>query len=126
VLQLISFCAVGALAAAAHFLGTLLGVERLHLTPLVANAGGYLLGLATSYAGQSRITFRRTREQREPVAKFIITSLSGFAVNSVLFAALLHFTTLDYRLALAIVLVVVAIVSFCVMDRWVFRGRDRA
>ena len=119
-IQLASFCAVGAAAATAHFLGTLLGVERLHLAPLIANAGGYLLGLATSYVGQSRLTFRRNRNNREPYAKFILTSLSGFALNTTLFALLLRFTSLDYRAALALVLVVVAVFTFYVMHHWVF------
>jgi putative flippase GtrA len=118
--RLLSFCAIGALAAAAHFTGTVLCVERLHMAPLVANAAGYLLGLATSYAGQSRLTFRRSRDDREPYVKFIATSLSGFALNSALFALLLRFTPLDYRVALGLVLVLVAIVTFLLMDRWVF------
>jgi putative flippase GtrA len=118
--QLISFCAIGAIAAAAHFLGTLLCVERLHLVPLVGNAGGYLFGLATSYAGQSRLTFRDSRGPREPWLKFFLTSLSGFALNTCLYAILLHFTSLDYRVALAMVLVAVAAFTFLVMDRWVF------
>jgi putative flippase GtrA len=118
--QLASFCAIGAIAACAHFLGTLLCVERLHMMPLVGNAGGYLLGLATSYAGQSRLTFRHSRDQREPWVKFVLTSLSGFALNTALYAMLLHFTTLDYRAALGVVLVLVAIFTFFVMDRWVF------
>jgi putative flippase GtrA len=118
--QLASFCAIGAIAAGAHFLGTLLCVERLHMMPLVGNAGGYLLGLATSYAGQSRLTFRHSRDQREPWVKFVLTSLSCFALNTALYALLLHFTTLDYRAALGLVLVLVAIFTFFVMDRWVF------
>ena len=123
--QLVSFCAIGALAAAAHFLGTLLCVERLHLLPLVGNAGGYLMGLATSYAGQSRLTFRRSRRDREPWVKFVVTSLSGFALNTVLFATLLRFTSIDYRAALAMVLVLVAVFTFFVMDRWVFAASGR-
>jgi len=119
-IQLASFCAIGAAAAAAHFLGTLLCVERLHLAPLLANAGGYLLGLATSYAGQSRLTFRHARGGREPYAKFFITSLSGFALNTASFWLLLRFTGLDYRAALALVLIFVALFTFFVMDRWVF------
>ena len=123
--QLASFCAIGAAAAAAHFLGTLLCVERLQMLPLLANAAGYLLGLATSYAGQSRLTFRHSRGDHEPYAKFFITSLCGFALNTVLFALLLRYSRLDYRVALAMVLVAVAVFTFFVMDRWVFaKPRD--
>jgi len=121
--QLASFCAIGAIAAGAHFLGALLCVERLHMVPLVGNAGGYFLGLATSYAGQSRLTFRHSRDRREPWVRFVLTSLSGFALNTALYAALLHFTTLDYRIALGLVLVLVAVITFFVMRHWVFAGK---
>ena len=119
-LQLGTFCAIGAAAAGAHFLGALFCVERLQMTPLIANAGGYLLGLATSYAGQSRLTFRHRRSDREPYLKVLLTSLSGFSLNTVLFALLLRLTSMDYRAALALVLGIVAVFSFLVMDRWVF------
>ena len=114
------FCLVGAAAACAHVAGAVLCVAWLHWPPLLANCMGYGVGLATSYAGQSRITFRRAREDREPYGRFVLSSLTGFAFNSAVFCALLRWTSLDYRFALTIALVIAAAVTFVIMDRWVF------
>ena len=122
------FCLVGSAAACAHFAVTVLCVASLRWSPLLANCAGYVIGLATSYGGQSRITFRRTRENREPLGRFVLSSLTGFAVNSAVFSAILRWTSLDYRIALATALVIAAAVTFVLMDRWVFAtaaaGRD--
>lgn len=122
------FCLVGAAAACVHFAGTVLCVAWLRWPPLFANCAGYAIGLATSYAGQSRITFRRARQGREPFGRFALSSLTGFAVNSAVFSAMLRWTALDYRLALASALVIAAAVTFVIQDRWVFAtaeaGRD--
>lgn len=119
-LRPILFCLIGGAAAAAHFAGTVVCVIALRWPPMLANCIGYAAGLATSYGGQSRITFRRSRGHGEPVGRFVVSSLSGFALNSALFSAMLHWTLLDYRLALAIALLITAIVTFIILDRWVF------
>jgi putative flippase GtrA len=122
------FCLVGGAAACAHFVVAVLGVALLRWPPILASCAGYVIGLATSYGGQSRITFRRERENREPLGRFVLSSLIGFAVNSAVFGAMLRWTSLDYRIALATALVIAAAVTFVIMDRWVFAtaeaGRD--
>lgn len=114
------FCLVGVAAACAHFAAAVLCVAWLRWPPLLANCAGYAIGLATSYAGQSRITFRRARQGREPFGRFALSSLTGFAVNSAVFSAMLRWTALDYRLALATAVVIAAAVTFVILDRWVF------
>ena len=119
-LRVLLFCLIGTTAACAHFATAVWCVGWLHWPPLSASCAGYMVGLATSYGGQSRITFRRANVGREPFGRFLLSSLTGFALNSALFAALLRLTLIDYRIALVVSLVMASAVTFLLMDRWVF------
>lgn len=119
-LRYFAFVFVGAVAAGVHYCVAVLLVALAGWRPLIGNAGGYCVAVVVSYFGQARLTFRRTDHSVRQFARFLATSLTGFAVNSALFAALLQWTTLDYRLSLAIVLLAVAALTYLLMKLWVF------
>jgi putative flippase GtrA len=51
--------------------------------------------------------------------------LLSFVINELMYAALLHFTHLDYRLALAMVLIAVAALTFFSARNWAFASQDQ-
>jgi putative flippase GtrA len=53
--------------------------------------------------------------------RFFVVSFISFALNELLYYLLLHFTALDYRSALAIVLIAVAALTFVLSRYWAFR-----
>ena len=116
----LSFIAVGALATAVHFCGTVALVTFVGWRPLIANCAAYCAALIVSFIGQSRLTFVAQAAGTREFAKFTATSLTGFALNTLAYAALLRWTSLDYRLALLIVLFAVAALTYMLMSRWVF------
>jgi hypothetical protein len=56
------------------------------------------------------------------MCRFFGVSLAGFAANESTYAALLHLSGLRYDLLLAIILVLVAVMTYLLSSRWAFLG----
>ena len=116
------FIAVGCAAGAVHFGAVVLLVEWLVASPLLANVLGWLLAFGVSFTGQSRLTFRsHGTHWTVALPRYFAVSLSGFVLNEAGYALLLHWTALPYDLALGLVLVAVAVMTFLLGSRWAFR-----
>jgi putative flippase GtrA len=118
------FIAVGCTAAAVHF-GAVVGlVQGLGMPPLVANVAGWLVALGVSTIGHLRLSFAH---QQAPAARaarrFFAVSAIGFSVNEAVYATLLGWSGIGYRLALAVTLVAVAVGTYLLSRHWAFRGR---
>jgi putative flippase GtrA len=123
--QLFWFGVVGVTAMLVH-LGTVsLMFVPWGIHPLAANVLGFLIAFQVSHAGHRAFTFATSTDSVSHTRlRFFAVAVGSFLVNEVLFAALLHFTTLDYRVALAIVLVVVAALTFFLARNWAFAAQD--
>jgi putative flippase GtrA len=125
--ELLWFGIVGVSAMLVHLGSVALVLVPLGLPPLVANVVGFLLAFQVSHLGHHRFTFSAADA---PVARsrrrFFLVALSSFLVNEALYALLLRFTDLDYRVALAIVLVAVAVLTFVSARQWAFAGEEQA
>lgn len=120
--RLAFFVAVGCAAAAVHFGVVVLLVERLHAPPLGANVAGWLLAFVVSFLGQWRLTFgSRGTPWRQALPRYFLLSLGGFAANESGYAVLLHATPLPYDVALVVVLLAVAVITYLLGSLWVFR-----
>jgi putative flippase GtrA len=121
----VRFVVVGTAAAATHFLVAVGFVSLSQWPPQFANIAGYIVALVASYLGQSLWTFAQPTVSVMHFAKFSVTSLSGFILNATAYAALLHWTRLDYRVALILVLLLVAFLTFLGLSKWVFAVTKR-
>jgi len=122
-MQVARFAVVGGLAALTHFGIVIALVSAGIAAPLVANVAGFLVAFWVSYVGQRNWTFRATdvRHRRGVPRHFAVATFS-FLLNEGLFWLLLRCTPLPYPIALAIVLAIVAAVTFLLLRRWVFRS----
>lgn len=120
----IPFAVVGLLAAGVHYSIAVAGVMFLMLSPLASNVCGYAVALLVSYFGQSRLTFVNASRRPQTFLRFATVSFGGFALNYLSYAALLRWTSIDYRLALLLVLIGVAGLTYFTLSRWVFAKRD--
>ena len=124
--ELFWFGVVGVTAMLVHLGSVSLLLVPLGLPPLVANVLGFLLAFQISHAGHRRLTFVAADA---PVAqsrqRFFLVALSSFAINELLYAALLYFTDLDYRVALTIVLLAVAALTFFSARNWAFASEEQ-
>ena len=125
--QLFWFGVVGVTAMLVHLgTGSLLFVPW-GMHPLAANVLGFLIAFQVSHAGHRAFTFTTsTASVSHTRLRFFAVAVGSFLVNETLYAALLHFTTLDYRVALAIVLVVVAALTFFLARNWAFAAQEAA
>jgi len=115
------FIAVGASAAAVHLAVVVTLVEAGIAPPLLANVGGWLVAFCVSFAGQHRLTFRdRSAPMLRAARRFFAISAAGFATNEAAYGLLLHVSAIRYDVALAIVLVVVAVMTYVLSSRWAF------
>lgn len=117
---LVVFVVVGTVAAGVHFLVVSLLVP-LGLHPLIANVAAFATAFGVSFAGHGRWTFpAKGRERPRALHRFFAVAVSSFVANELLYAVLLRFTALGYRLALVIVLIVVAGSTFVASKYWAF------
>ena len=123
--EIIAFAVVGSLAMLVHFL-VVSALVPLGLPPLIANVVAFLTAFSVSFLGHSRWSFPATGNAR-PLAlrRFFVVAISSFAANETLYWLLLRFTDLDYRLALLLVLVLVAGSTLVLSKYWAFADAGR-
>ncbi|RJG13333.1 GtrA family protein [Pseudomonas cavernicola] len=120
--ELFWFAIVGVTALLVHFLVVSLLVP-LGLAPLFANVLAYLVAFQVSYWGHRLKTFEAGHlPHRQTLPRFFAVASFGFLLNETLYFILLCTTPLDYRVALLIVLLVVAGVTFVLSRLWAFYG----
>ena len=92
------------------------------MTALLATIAGNSCGMLVSYFGHTIFTFKKTHKfSRKEFVKFIITNITGLALNS-LFAVLLvdvmhtHYSTVLYPQAF-----ITPLVTFLISKFWVFK-----
>ena len=117
------FGAVGASAAAVHFGVVWLLVSQHVAAALVANVAGFLIAFGISFAGHHGLTFAGSpASARQSLPRFAMVALLGFFINALLYALLLSLG-IEYRLALAGVLVAVAAMTWVLSRHWAFAIR---
>lgn len=125
--RVLMFIAVGVAAAAVHFALVLALAELWHWPPLLANPAGWALAFVVSYSGHRSLTFADTRAPlARSVRRFLVVSASGFVVNQSVYALLLEQGGMEYRVALAVALIVVAVLTFMASRWWAFLGNPTA
>ena len=124
--ELVRFGIVGATAFLVHFGVVTLWLVPSGLAPLWANVFGFLIAFAVSYAGHRHLTFRAKHVMHlQALPRFFSVAILGFAVNETLYFVLLRFTPLDYRIALFLVLLIVAIMTFSLSKLWAFSSPNK-
>jgi len=118
--QLARFGVVGITAMAVHWI-VVIAIVPLGLTPLIANVIGFAAAFNVSYFGHRTWTFDSALAHATTLGRFLAVAIASFILNEVLYALLLHHTTLDYRSALLIVLLAVAVLTFVLSRFWAFR-----
>jgi len=122
--QLAWFVLVGCAAAATHWLIAVGCVTIWQQPPLLANLIGWLVAFLVSFGGHYRLTFRHQQNSLAVACgRFFLVSASGFMINELSYACLLHVTNIAYDLLLAVILVAIAVLTFILSRCWAFRHR---
>lgn len=120
------FGAVGAAAAAVHF-GIVWWLVGAHgWWPLAANVVAFAVAFGVSFAGHRLLTFAAQRAPLgQALRRFAVVACSSFALNELMYALLL-WAGWDYRLALLVVLLAVAVLTYVASRWWAFKGGEVA
>lgn len=121
-LQLCRFGMVGVMAAALHYWVVIALVEWCRLPALQANLFGFASAFGVSYWGHTHWTFAHQRMTFQSFLRFLRVALLGFACNQLLFFLLLKYSALPYFIVLAIVLVIVAVMTYILSRYWAFHA----
>jgi putative flippase GtrA len=116
------FIAVGCAAAAVH-LGTVVALVRWGgWSPAFANVLGWLTAFVCSFFGHHFATFSDAQAPMGRAARrFFAVSALGFAANQTAYVLLLRLSGMRYDVALALVLVGIAVMTYLLGRRWAFR-----
>lgn len=119
--RLFRFGVVGVCAMGVHWLLAIALIELLHVTPLIANAAGFVVAFQCSYWGHRILTFAAHElPHRQTLPRFLAVALWGLACNLAINAGLLTLFPEHYRLDLVISLIAVAAMTFLLSQRWAF------
>jgi len=120
------FLGVGGLAGLVHYIVALALHGLAQVTPGMANVAGFLAAFPVSYYGHRTLSFAATAiPHRHALPRLFTVSAMSFLVNQALLLSLLELTSLPLWIALAIVLVVVALLTYALSRSWVFVHRGR-
>jgi putative flippase GtrA len=115
-----AFTAVGTSATAVN-LSTVAALVPLGISPLVANAIGFLLAFGGSFVAHARWTFpARGRNVGVALQRFAVVSLLGFAFTEAAYAGALEWTLADYRLSLFLVILTLGAAKLLASKHWAF------
>lgn len=115
------FIVVGCTAAAVHWAIVVALVSHGGWHPLVANVAGWLVAFTVSFVGHHRLTFTGHGAPVWPAAlRFFGVSALGFTINETAYALLLRWSGQHYGLVLAVVLLMVAVLTYLLSRYWAF------
>jgi putative flippase GtrA len=116
------FAMVGLVATAVHMITVWLLIESTELHALLANLVAFAAAFFVSFIGHYVWTFRRSGGVRRTLRRWLAVSVSAFAVNTVLLAALIRSGWLADGAAAVLSAGVVPLITFLFGRWWVFRS----
>lgn len=116
------FLAGGAFNTACGFAAILL-LGAAGLSPAAANAGGFAIGLAISFAVNRRFVFRARGVPGAEFGRYLVAFLIAYVVNLAVLEALLRFTHLPTPVAQLVAVAAYALAMFLLCKSVVFRDR---
>ena len=116
------FGMVGITATAVHILMVWLLLSETALPPLVANMIAFLTAFGISFAGNYLWTFGSPGNPGKVMRRFLLISVSAFAMNTLLLASLLRAGWFSPTVAAIVSAAVVPAISFVASRLWGFQG----
>jgi putative flippase GtrA len=94
----------------------------LGFSPIAANVSGYTIGLVTSYFGNQKFTFSRSRNGSNKIA-FIVSFCLAYSLNLIVLIATRKLEVVHALLPQVLALGTYSVFFFVLMKFWVFRAR---
>ena len=119
--KVLRFPLVGAMSSGIYALGTALCIAQWHMAHELASLSGYLMALPFSFFGHRNFTFGANGRISAELLRFCGVHAIGIALSWTCMTVVdrLH---LHYAFGIVGAVVLVPVVSFLILDRWVFRA----
>lgn len=117
--QIFTFGIVGVAATVTHYVVALLLTDVAALSVLLANILGYCSAVSISIFGHSAFTYCK-KITPTVVRRFVVVSLSALAASEGVLFLLVSVFDVHHRVALAIVVAIIPVVSFFLNKFWVY------
>ncbi|MGH6946754.1 MAG: GtrA family protein [Kiloniellales bacterium] len=124
--QMGRFAIVGGATTLVHVACAVALIELCKVTPLAANLVAFCVALTVSYIGNHSWTFRIVGHHAIHFPRFVTIAAVGLLLNQTIMFGIVEVLDQSYRLALAIVVLVVPSVSFLANRTWAFGGEPSA
>lgn len=123
--QFLKFGLVGLLATSTHVTAFLLWIAVAGMTPLGANVAAFCVAVLVGFVGHFFWTFRpeggqEAKPWQAVLGKFVVASLSGFALNSLAVYLVVNVLAMPYVYAAVLMITVVPAGTFALAKFWVF------
>lgn len=118
--QVFRFGIVGGLSTLLNSVIFVLLVDSMHFRPLVGNLLAFLVAFWVSYFGHFLWTFENKSHNHQKLAKFLITSFIGLAINSGFVWLLMHHWHQSAYVATIPMIFVTPLMIFFINKLWVF------
>lgn len=111
----------GGVATACHYAFTIFTVEVLGVNPVVASAGGFVVGAIAKYYLNYTYAFRSNLRHSHAMVRYVASLALLFVLNAAIFAALQEGMGVYYILAQVITTGILILPGYVLSRRWVFR-----
>ncbi|HRF45765.1 MAG TPA: GtrA family protein [Candidatus Competibacteraceae bacterium] len=118
--QFLRFAIIGGTATVTHIITALALNEILGLPALTANFLAFTTAVLVSYWGNHSWTFSRQGQHDHYLPRFVVVALTGMVLNQIIVYTMVDLGHWSYRLALAIVVFMVPLITFTLNRLWVF------
>ncbi|MFL0808897.1 MAG: GtrA family protein [Agarilytica sp.] len=122
--QIITFGVVGVTATLVHYFVALFFTEFFSVSVFASNILGYLSAVSVSLFGHSFYSFRKQITQRV-VRRFVLVSISTLMGSEGVLYILHDVFTVHHRIALAVVVCTIPVITFFLNKFWVYSASHR-
>lgn len=117
------FGLVGILATLTYLVVGLLA-DRLGAGPYAASFAGYLASVGISYFGHGRFTFRTQRPYSATGPRFLVVTLSVFALTNLLVFVVTDLLGKPFFVATIVIAVTIPVATWAMSRFWVFGAQN--
>ncbi|WP_162314773.1 GtrA family protein [Pseudoxanthomonas yeongjuensis] len=120
--KLVRFGIAGLISSLSYALFTWTLVYAFRMSPVVSSAIGYALAIPLSFLLQRSFSFRSEGSKRRQAPRFMLVHGFNILVSIAVMDLLVSALGMDYRIGIAITMLLIPLLSFLAMNLWVFRS----
>lgn len=120
-LTILRFGSVGVIATVVHILVVWVLLNHTRLPALISNAIAFLTAFGVSFFGHYFWTFQNPGNPGRAIRRFLLISTGGFAMNTLLLAAMLRIGWLSPFASAVVSVAIIPLVTFLASRLWGFR-----